>query len=1105
MRATPDGLRFSPTDLASFSRCEHLTSLELEVALGERQKPHHADPYAELIMRKGEEHEAAYLGSLRAAGHDVVELGLGDDRDFDAAARRTEQALREGAAYVYQAVLVLGEWRGIADFLERIERPSELGPYSYEVLDTKLARTPKPEHALQLCFYSEALAAIQGAAPEAAHVVLGTSERATIRLADVGAYHRRLRARFLAAVTGKPATEPYRCEHCSRCDYKPACTEWWRERDHLLLVAGIRRDQVTKLQDAGIGTRAELVASTPPLGIRKLSEETADRLREQATLQVASEREGRLCWRPRPVEEGRGFHLLPQRSPGDVILDLEGHPVFEPARGLEFLFGLVLCGEGGAEYVPVWAHDRAGERAALERVVDLVHERLERHPDMHVYHYGGYESGALKRLMGDYGTRESEVDDLLRRQVLVDLLTVTRQALVVGAESYSLKETEKLAGFARRADIGGGSEAVVDYERWLQTHEPGLLDGVAAYNEEDCRATLALRDWLLAQRPDLPWREPVARKDLSTETVEAIDARARLRQELADGEPDGSPRRLAGELLEYHRREARPAWQAWLARFEKSPAELVDDAEAIGCLEAVGEPAPHKKSQLWAFTYPEQEHRLSAGDEVYDRTTRERAGTLLELDREQRTLGLVRGPSLAGVPLPQALVTGEPYRTYVQQAAVQRFAESLRDGGGRYPALEHVLRREPPLLLGHERGAPIQTVEPAEIAALARSLDGSYLFVQGPPGTGKTWRGAEIVVDLLAHGHRVGVTAQSHKVIHNLLAAIEREAKRQGRSFTGLKKSSDGEETEYDGDWIGNTTELARLTDPDVRLIAGTAWVLSREELDGTLDHLVIDEAGQVSLADAIAVGTAARNLILLGDPLQLAQVSQGAHPGGSGRSVLEHLLGGDATIPEDRGVFLEASWRMHPDVCRFVSDLVYAGRLSSQPAAAARTTSFGTGIRYLKVEHDGNAASSPEEAERIAAEIDRLLGGTFTDEDGSMGELRDQDFMVVAPYNAQVHELRRVLPAGVAAGTVDKFQGQQAPVVFFSMATSSGEDVPRNLEFLFSRNRLNVAISRAQCLAVLACSPRLLDARCGSLEELVLVNALCRLVEAADEAPARP
>jgi uncharacterized protein len=318
------------------------------------------------------------------------------------------------------------------------------------------------------------------------------------------------------------------------------------------------------------------------------------------------------------------------------------------------------------------------------------------------------------------------------------------------------------------------------------------------------------------------------------------------------------------------------------------------------------------------------------------------------------------------------------------------------------------------------------------------------------------------------------------------------------------KASGDNPESVYESRHVRSTTSNAEIVSEAPQLVAGTAWLFARPELDGTLDHLVIDEAGQCSLADAIAVGTSARNLVLLGDPLQLAQVSQGTHPAGTGSSVLEHLLDGFPTIPEDRGVFLEESWRMHPDVCEFVSGLVYAGRLESQESAAARSTSLGTGIRFLPVDHEGNRSAAPEEAARIAAEIARMTGGTFTDANGKARSLSYKDLMVVTPYNAQVHELSRALPGGVPIGTVDKFQGQQAPVVFFSMATSSGEDVPRSLSFLFSRNRLNVAISRAQCLAVLVCSPRLLEARCRSIEEMELVNALCRLVEVAEEQAAR-
>jgi uncharacterized protein len=394
----------------------------------------------------------------------------------------------------------------------------------------------------------------------------------------------------------------------------------------------------------------------------------------------------------------------------------------------------------------------------------------------------------------------------------------------------------------------------------------------------------------------------------------------------------------------------------------------------------------------------------------------------------------------------------------------------------------------------------VQTTELEELKQLAAGLDESFLFVQGPPGTGKTWRGAHLICHLLAQGKRVGVTAQSHKVIHNLLDAVERVAEEAGLTFTGVKKTTGGNpESEYaGGGLIENDPGIASLVRRHADLVAGTAWLFPRSELDGELDVLVVDEAGQFALADTLACGTAARNLILLGDPLQLAQVSQGVHPLGSGASALEHLLGAEATVPEDRGVFLDRSFRMHPDVCEFVSDLVYAGRLGSDEGAAARSTAFGTGIRYLPVEHAGNASSSEEEVKAIRQDIERMLGGAFVGERAHTRPLRESDFMVVAPYNAQVGLLRAALPAGVQVGTVDKFQGREAPVVFFSMATSSGDDVPRNLAFLFSRNRLNVAISRAQCLAILACSPRLLETRCRSIEEMQLVNALCRFAELA-------
>src|SRR5215831_9182337 len=1094
-------LLFSPSDLSGFLACEHLTQLELAVALQQGRRPRDENAYAELLRRKGEEHEQAFLAAIRDAGHRVVVVQRDGLRDFAGGARRTLEAVRQGVDYVYQAVFSSGGWRGVADFLERVDRPSRLGAWSYQVLDTKLARHPRPEHALQLSFYSQALEEAQGLAPEIAYVVLGTRERVAVRLIDVQAYYRRVRQRFGAAVATRSPTGPYPCHHCSFCDFRALCDDRLAQEDHVVRVAGIHRDQVKRLFAGGIDTLTGLAEARGT--VSKMAVSTFEGLREQAGLQLLRQRSGALEWRALPIEPGRGFSDLPPRSPGDVVFDLEGHPFFEPARGLEYLFGVLLLEGDEPRYQAFWAHDRHGERRAFEALVDLVHARLEQYPDLHVYHFSGSEPSTLKRLMAEHLTRDAQVDDLLRRRVFVDLHRIVRRALRAGVPSYTLKDLEALFGFTRTGAVRSGTQAILNYERWLHGKSQTLLDEIAAYNEEDCRATLGLLEWLHQARPaDLPWPEAPMVQASSAEASEALDARQQLRRELMTGAEPGSPRWIAGELLEYHRREARPSWWAYFDRLGKSPEELLEDSEAIAYLttDSHTPPQQRKKSLVHTLRFPPQDHKLRPGQTVQDPATGRSAGEILSIDDSSGTLELVRGPSLASRPLPEAIVAGGPIEDRTQRDAILRVAESLRAGDGRYPALRAILGRERPRIRGLAAGAPVQTTDPEGMKARALGLDESYLFLQGPPGTGKTWTGARIVAHLLAAGRRVGIAAQSHKAIHNLLTEIEKVARETGVRFKGLKKSGGSAESEFTGEFIRSDPDNASFANApaDVQLFAGTAWLFSRAELDGRFDHLVIDEAGQVSLADALAMGTAARNLILLGDPLQLAQVSQGVHPSGCGASVLEHLLGDAPTVLEDRGIFLERSFRMHPDVAGFISEIVYAGRLHSDESAKRRTTSFGTGIRFAPVEHEGNKSASDEEVASIAELIAGMRGGSFTDTDGCPQPLRDDDFMVVAPYNAQVLRLRTALPEGVRVGTVDKFQGQEAPIVFFSMATSNGEDVPRSLSFLFSRNRLNVAISRAQCLAVLVCSPRLLEARCQSIEEMQLVNALCRLVEYA-------
>jgi predicted RecB family nuclease len=1058
-----DQLLLSPSDVTAFLACEHLTTLSLAHARGELDRPDVENEQAELIFRKGLDHERAYLEHLRAEGKTVLEIP-DPEGDYDQAARATADAIRDGEAdVIYQGVLAHEHWRGVADFLLR--RPDG----TYEALDTKLARSAKPAYILQLLFYNEQLGRIQGREPERIHVLLGSGEQQSFRPEEFAAYYRRVRSRLEQFVAGPPPTEPYPVDHCGICDFKALCDEYWDRVDHLSRVAGLYRTQIEKLAATGITTFAALGSAPPEPVPAGINPDSWAKLREQAELQLHARETGEDVFRLLPPQPEAGFALLPEPSPGDLFFDFEGNPFWDASGGLEYLWGIL---DVESDFTPLHAHDHETEREAFETFVDLVHARLAEHPDLHVYHYAAYEITALKRLMGRYGTREAELDDLLRRGVFVDLLKVVRNGLRASRRGYGLKEMEAFLDFERQAEVKDGGTSIVIFEQWMQTGEQALLDQIDAYNREDCIATRLLRDWLLELKAQAGPIPPAPPPEEPKPIPAAKQERVELRGQLLDAGEE-----LAAQLLDYHDRERKPVWWAFFDRIEMTPDELVEDAESIGRVEVVGGPEPVKKSQAYVLSYPAQEHKIGQGQDVLDPATTDSAGEILELDRDERRLTLKRGPSLADVPLPESLIPAGPYWTRDQEDALARFGRSLLAGDRRYPALESVLRREP-----FDR--PVQTSDLEEMKGLVRSLDGRHLVIQGPPGSGKTWTSGRLIADLIAKGKRVGVASTSHKAIHNLVSAVEEAAAEIRLGFRGLKKASAGNpESFYEGTSVENVTSSEDCVDCD--LAAGTAWLFSNERHDGTLDYLFVDEAGQVSLADVLAMGTAARNLVLVGDPLQLDQVLQGTHPGGSDASVLKHLLGEHATVPPDRGLFLERTFRLHPDICGYISEEFYEGRLEPAPVAAGRTTPLGTGLRYLAVEHEGHRQDSPPEVEVVRAQVERLRAAGVT------------DVVVVSPYNAQVNALKEALP-GVRVGTVDKFQGQEADVVIYSLASSSGEDVPRGLEFLLSRNRLNVAISRARCLAYLVCSPRLLEVNARSIPQMRLANALCRFVELA-------
>ena len=1128
MQRRDSRLLLSATDLVNFHECEHLSALDRaalddEALKAQRTKP---DDQAELLFRKGREFEASYLEELKrlhpGAG-EVVEIA-NPFKDPGKAAAETLAAMRAGASIIYQATFLDGDLLGHADFLRKVDKPSALGNFSYEVIDTKLGRHAKASYVLQLAFYGDLLAKVQQAEPHEMHVVLGDRKSVPFTVSEYSRYFRRLLQRFRKSI-GTPPTETYPtpCAKCGMCAWAERCEQQRIDDDSLHLVAGIRSGQVQKLEEAGVTTLKQLAKLKPTRKIPHLPEQSLTKLREQAAMQLLGRETGKLHHHliEHPAGEPRGFAQLPPPDAGDVYFDMEGDPLHGD-DGLEYLFGVhYRDGKGAFKFKPFWGHTRLAEKQAFERFMDWLDQRRRKHPGLHVYHYAAYEDTALKKLSSRHATREALLDTFLRERRLVDLYKVVRESIRASTPSYSIKDIEKFYREAREGDVQTAGASIVYYERYLETGDESLLEKIERYNEDDVVSLQLLHEWLLAQRPaGMPWRKddsaegatgaaagaPSPKLQAYLDEVEKI--RAPLLADLPDEQADWTPaqhgRALMADLLEFHRRNEKPQWWEMFARTELPFDDLLDSVDAIAGLTKV-------KGTVDEYEYPPQEIKFEAGESAVWLEHPETANVkVLEVDEDRRRVRLA--PTRKSGKLPDALSLGKggPLNSDALKDALLRVGQSISDGDHRYRALEAVFEKQLPRLKGRKAGQPIVRDEHAPLEQTidaVRRLDGSYLFIQGPPGSGKTYTGSHVIAALLADGKRVAVSSNSHKAINNLLRGVEEVLLKQGqRDVRAAKKCSRGDDSQrLHGQVIVDVDENEVALDDHWQLVAGTAWLLARPEADQQFDYLFVDEAGQVSLANLAAMGACARNIVLLGDQMQLGQPIQGVHPGRSGESSLEYLLDGHATVPPERGVFLPITWRMCPDVCRFISEAVYDGRLFPEEMNAHQRLVLGakphpalqpTGVVFWPMDHTGCGQKSPEEADEIERIYQSLLKQSWIDRSGKKRRITPDDILVVAPYNLQVNLLKRVLPDTARVGTVDKFQGQEAAVSLISMTTSSEADLPRHLEFLFSKNRLNVAISRARCLSVVVANPRLLDTRCRTPAEIALVNTLCWAAE---------
>jgi predicted RecB family nuclease len=1101
---TGDSIIYSASDLAAAARCEYALLRDFDAKLGWGPAVTAHDELLERTAVLGNDHERRQLERLREEFGDAVAI-IGRPAytlaGLTAAAEATQRAIANRAPVVYQAAMFDGRFVGFADFLVRDGE-------QYRMTDTKLARSPKITALLQLAAYADALADMGVPVAPEAELRLGDGTVVRYRVCDLIPVYRSQRALMQRLLDDHYAArsavrwEDEGVRACFRC---PVCTEQLRASDDLLLVAGMRVSQRDKLLDGGITTIAELAnhsGSVPDLTPTALGKLTA-----QAKLQVLQ----RDTDVPRfEMVDPQPLALLPEPDPGDLFFDFEGDPLWTADGrewGLEYLFGVL---EAAGNFRPLWAHNRVDERKALTYFLAMVAKRRKRRPNMHIYHYAPYEKTALLRLAGRYGVGEDEVDELLRSGTLVDLYPLVRKSIRVGAESFSLKALEPLYMGAqlRSGEVTTATDSITCYARYCELQAEGrfgeaatVLKEIEDYNHHDCRSTRELRNWLMLRAYESGVVPIGAQPVPEGNTVEDHDRLAVALSTFAGdaGIGDRTPEQTAVALVAaargYHRREDKPFWWAHFDRLNFPVDEWADNTDVFVADKASVVADWHTPPRA---RKPQRRVRLSGelarGDlqanvfalyeppaprAMTDNADRRGVGRAevvecddLTVPTEVLIVERVGSDGNTFHQLPFALTPGPPVPTTALRESIESTAAAIAAGLPQLPrtALVDILLRRAPRT---RSGAPLPrgTDIVADITAAALDLDSSYLAVHGPPGTGKTHTAARVISQLVTnHAWRIGVVAQSHATVENLLECVTDAGLDPGRV---AKKRHDHHAPRWQE--INGSDYAAFIADSSGCVIGGTAWDFANDNRvpRGGLDLLVIDEAGQFCLANTIAVAPAAANLLLLGDPQQLPQVSQGTHPEPVDTSALDWLVDGQRTLPDERGYFLDRSYRMHPAVCAAVSTLAYEGRLRSHDecTAARRLDGYQPGVHVLSVGHHGNSTESPEEADAIAAEIARLLGTLWTDEHGTR-PLAASDVLVLAPYNAQVALVRqRLASAGLAAvrvGTVDKFQGGQAPVVFISMTASSVDVVPRGISFLLNRNRLNVAVSRAQYAAVI-------------------------------------
>jgi predicted RecB family nuclease len=1103
----------------------------------------------EIIRKKrGDEFEEKIYQKLNKQYSKHIRIKKDDDK-FE----KTKDAIKKGYDLIHKAHFEYKGWVGEIDFLIKDKnKKTKSGKWRYEVYDTKLSSIAQTDHITQISLYSEWLATQQDdELPDFMYLILGIKDKEKksnilkideevkqYKTLNYQLYFQNNNANYIKFLeSDKKNADPERCGFCAMCEWSDVCDNIWLEKDHLNQIAKIRKDQIIKINNHGIKTLSKFAKLKKTEKIKDLHSRIFTKHLAQAELIIEYKKTKIPQIKILPLEAERGFNKMPEPSEHDLFFDIEGLDKIlnseeseQDKQALEYLFGIYDHDNKQEPYKYFWAHNQDEEKDKFIELLEFIDKHLKEYPDSHIYHFNHYEKTALTKLMSKHDTHLEQVNDLLRCGKLVDLHAVVNQGMQVSEREYSLKNLEKFYQFKRKGEIKKANESTDKYLDWIETGEEKLLDEIKLYNREDCESTYFLREWLLDKKPkDSIYaikKEPEVReKNWEKENEE-------LKILIEKNCKDKEIKQILKDILGFHKREEVIYWQSIFNRAaNKNDEDLIEDAKCIGFMEKVNEETVGTTprgltKKIFTYKFLKQDFKVKEKDSLINATDGDlktnSVGVVINIDESKNGENIIEISTTKDLPEILSVTKDEFVNSQKIIDAIRRFIESVIKGEKKYKATYEFLKKNYPKIKNIKEGDAIVKEGDflKESFKAVESMDNSYLYFQGPPGVGKTHTAAHIIIELIKKSNKIGITANSHKVIFNLLDKIE-ELTINGNddfTFTGYHKgsSSDPEKKYVDGKFIKHISGSKKISGKsfdkmdlefeslDADLFSGTAWCFSRPACDEKLDYIFIDEAGQLTTADVLAISLSAKNVVIIGDQMQLSSPISAVHPGESGKSLPEYLLEGKDTISLDKGIFIDKSRRLHPKLRQFISENFYDERLKNFDFTEKRKIIFSnkkdllpeTGIVMVDANHKNMCRQKSEEEGKLVKDYyNRLLGSTFLDENNSKKIMNEEDILVVAPYNVQVNYLKSILPKGAKVGTIDKFQGQQAPATIISMTTSDPESLPRNVDFFFSRNRLNVAISRSQCLSIVIMNKKILEIACKKIEHIHLVNTFMKLI----------